>query len=263
MAMNPRLLRPILSGDPDALRYIAAVQTADGQSLESGVKKAITDFIVGCKTDGIWTAIKASCILCGARTLSGALTPLVGAAPTSNNFVSGDYDRKDGLVGNASNKNLDTNRSNDADAQNDHHVALWVTTAGNDSVLVADRGFNATTGQTTLGWSTLLYATSRASGWDNLGTVDGSFTRANVGGNLFGISRSASASYTARAKGTTITFTKTSQAPAAGDIFLYSSSAGGFYSNARLAFYSIGSSLTLATLNSRVSTLISAIGAAI
>jgi hypothetical protein len=91
MGMNPRLLRPILSGDPDALRYIAAVQTADQQSLEPAVRKAITDFIVGCKADGIWSAIKASCILMGARTLSGALTPLRGGTPTNvnNNFVRG------------------------------------------------------------------------------------------------------------------------------------------------------------------------------
>jgi hypothetical protein len=68
--------------------------------LEIGVQSAYNDFVVGCKADGIWDAIKASCILAGARTLSGSLTPLKGAAPTNFNFVSGDYNRKTGLVGN-------------------------------------------------------------------------------------------------------------------------------------------------------------------
>ena len=57
--------------DADAAAYITAVETADGQALENGVKVAIDNFVLGCKQDGIWTAIKASCILAGARTLAG------------------------------------------------------------------------------------------------------------------------------------------------------------------------------------------------
>jgi len=54
--------------DADARQYIINVEEQDGQPLESGVRAAINDFVVGCKTDGIWDAIKASCILAGART---------------------------------------------------------------------------------------------------------------------------------------------------------------------------------------------------
>ena len=74
------------SPDPDAAAYVLAVQAADNEALEGGVVNAITDFVVGCKSDGIWDAIKASCILAGARTLNGALVPLVGTAPTNYNF---------------------------------------------------------------------------------------------------------------------------------------------------------------------------------
>jgi hypothetical protein len=49
---------------------------------------AFDAFIKGCKTDGTWGAIKASCILAGWNNLDGALTPLVGAAPTNFNFGS-------------------------------------------------------------------------------------------------------------------------------------------------------------------------------
>ena len=52
--------------DSDARTYISAVETADNQSLEFGVKVAIQNFIVGAKADGIWDAIKSSAILAGA-----------------------------------------------------------------------------------------------------------------------------------------------------------------------------------------------------
>lgn len=46
--------------DVDAQAYITAVDAADGQALETGVRDAINAFVVGCKADGIWAAIKAS-----------------------------------------------------------------------------------------------------------------------------------------------------------------------------------------------------------
>jgi hypothetical protein len=114
--------------DADALAYITAVEAADGQSLESSVKIALNSFVKGCKSDGIWGAIKASCIMAGARTLSGALVPLKGASPTNFNFVSGDYNRKTGLKGNGITKYLDSNRNNNADPQNSRHVSIYAST---------------------------------------------------------------------------------------------------------------------------------------
>jgi hypothetical protein len=61
--------------DPDAEAYIAAVEAADlasdptAEPLETATKVAIHSFVKGCKADGIWPAIKASCILAGARHL--------------------------------------------------------------------------------------------------------------------------------------------------------------------------------------------------
>jgi len=90
--------RPGFQFDADASTYIEAVEVADGQALETGVRYAINDFVIGCKQDGIWDAIKASCIMAGARTLDGALVPLVGTAPTNYNFVAGDYNRELSLI---------------------------------------------------------------------------------------------------------------------------------------------------------------------
>jgi hypothetical protein len=108
--------------DPDAAAYITAVETADGQALEEKTKIAIDNFVLGCKADGIWSAIRASCILAGARTLEGALVPLAGTAPTNFNFVSGDYNRKTGLVGNRSNKSLRTGLLASALGNTSHHL---------------------------------------------------------------------------------------------------------------------------------------------
>jgi hypothetical protein len=135
--------------DPDAQAYLQAVEAADGQALEFEVARAIDNFVLGCKADGIWNAIKASCILAGARTLNGALVPLVGTAPTNFNFVSSDYNRKTGLVGNGSTKYLNSNRNNNADPQNSHHLAVFASTAVTDASRYMGSG--SSTGSSTIG----------------------------------------------------------------------------------------------------------------
>jgi hypothetical protein len=55
MAMNPRLLRPRATFDPDAAAYLRAVEAADGQALETPVKRAVDDFFQGHK--GGWDVL--------------------------------------------------------------------------------------------------------------------------------------------------------------------------------------------------------------
>ena len=95
--------------DGDAMAYIEAVETADGQSLETGVKDAIKALVGALKAGNLWTNAAQLLLPCGARTLAGALVPLKGAAPTNSGFVSGDYARKTGLSGNGSSKYLNSN----------------------------------------------------------------------------------------------------------------------------------------------------------
>jgi hypothetical protein len=131
MAMNPRLLRPLATFDPDAAAYLRAVEAADGQALETPVKRAVDDFFRGTKADGTFSALKAACLLCGARTLAGALVPLVGTAPTNvaDGFVEGDYTRggaTPGLKGDGTSY-LDSGRANNADPLNDRHYSVYLT----------------------------------------------------------------------------------------------------------------------------------------
>jgi hypothetical protein len=238
--------------DPDAQSYITAVETADGQALEEGVRTAIADFVVGCKTDGIWNAIKASAILAGARTLDGALVPLKGTAPTNFNFVAGDYNRKTGLVGNGSTKYLNSNRSNSADPQDDKHLSVYQSSLSTlNSLLI---GTNNVTGRSALisflsgGISARLNSETQSS---NIGNGTGF-----VGG-----SRSASSTSVGRVNATNFSQSITSQSPSSLDIGVFATGAGVAGTNARISFYSIGESLDLALLDARVTTLINAYGA--
>lgn len=275
MAISPKSLRSLAgrSGaglDPDAATYIRAVESADAQQLETGVCVAVHNFVVGCKADGIWSAIKASCILMGARTLSGALTPLVGTGPTNNNFVSGDYNRKTGLIGNGSTKYLSANRSTTADGQNDVHLAVYQSAAASatTSVYMTHIGAVQVTPSVVgthiaegfVGDSTKI---TRCRSTNPAVPVKNTVNNAN---GLQGISRSASGSYTFRAGATNTTTSQTSTTQSALDYYVLAQNNDNTvvnHSNARLAYYSIGSNLDLALLDSRLATLYTAIGAAI
>jgi hypothetical protein len=247
--------------DPDAQVYIAAVEAADGQTLEEPVQFAIHEFVAGCKYDGIWDAIKASCIFAGARTLSGALVPLKGTAPTNNNFVSGDYNRETGLVGDGSTKYLDSNRNCNADPQDSHHLSVYATTAPTSTSSRFPTYIGAgivDTGATAFGRTQnngQLFGRNRSSSFDFLG--GGS----DIG--LIGASRSTSTGFVFRRSTTNTDYTRTSQTPLNANLFVYNTNASGpafaYYSNARLAFYSIGESIDLEKLDTRVTRLMNLI----
>jgi hypothetical protein len=248
--------------DPDAAAYIAAVETADGQALETATRVAIHSFVKGCKADGIWPAIKASCILAGARTRLGALTPLVGTAPTSFNFVDGDYNRKTGLVGDGSTKYLDSNRAHNADPQNNHHLSIYIDTIATATMSYVGAGqFGVSLDQTSIFRNTS--GTPRLDVRSRSASANGGSPTAT---GFAGVSRALSSSFTARVAGSTASISLTSVSGAGTEnylVFARNTTPVGLYSDARLAFYSVGESLDLALLDARVTDLINAFGAAI
>ena len=245
--------------DADATDYLAAVQAADGQVLEPAVRLAVNSFIKGCKADGIWPAIKASCILAGARTLAGALVPLVGTAPTNFNFVSGDYNRKTGLVGNGTTKYLNSNRNTNADPQDSYSASVWISSAGTpaNSIQLFIGANSLLDGTTSLGMaSSQLFTRNRSLGFSLFGT--------STATGFFGHSRNNSATYTTRNGGANTPRTQASQAPANSETHVFAETGVPIYrSDSRLAFYSIGESLDLALLDTRVTSLINAFASAI
>ena len=242
--------------DTDAQTYIAAVETADGQSLENNTRVAIQNFITGAKADGIWDAIKSSNILAGARTLNGALVPLKGTAPTQFGTADGwDYNRKTGLAGNGINNYLNSNRNNNADPQDSKHIAAHVTSIGS-------------------GGGRPFIATSSGSGRsfinDNIqATVNRSAfstTTAAVAPCLVGAARSSSTTLDVRRNNSTLSFTGvTSETPKIEDLLIFRRLGAGTseYSDGRIAAYSIGQAIDLALLDARVTQLMTDLGNAI
>ena len=253
--------------DPDAETYIAAVEAADEAAspgvgaLEDEVKAAIHAFVKGCKADGIWPALKASCILAGARTLDGALVPLAGTAPTNvGPFVAGDYNRETGLVGNGSTKYLNSNRNYNDDPQNNFHLSVYISTAASSGtkMYVGGQGLSSSTNDI-YRTATDLHLRSRGVG---VALADGTQT------GFAGHSRAAAANFSYKTSGSALaSFNSTSVASTPPrSMFIFARNNDGVpqaYADCRLAFYSIGESLDLEALDTRVTDLITAIGAAI
>jgi hypothetical protein len=249
--------------DADAAAYITAVETADNQALENGVKVAIDNFVLGCKQDGIWSAIKASCILAGARTLEGALIPLAGTAPTNVGglFVSGDYNRKTGLLGDGSTKYLDSNRNNNLSPQNNVHIFAQVTTGATlpnpSHIICAGHDSSGAVVMQLFASNIVARCQTSASSYAVLGSPS---TQTSY---RIGVSRSASTSFQSSFDGVVSTTQLTSQPPFNGNFLIMRRTTGGSFWNGRIAFYSIGESLNLALLDARVTDLINAFAAAI
>jgi len=250
--------------EPEAVSYVAAVEAADGKELEFGVARAINDFVLGCKQAGIWDAIKACCILAGARTTNGALVPLVGTAPTPNNFDlvgDTDYDRKMGLVGDGSTKYLNSNISLIDIPVSSTSASVYISQATStvgtylaSNYAGGGNEFLAIQPNTS---PDVMYFASRQDGLISAGA--GSAT------GFVGSDRSSLTSYTARIQGSETIITRTAQTARDSQVLIFARNQTpvSFHSDGRLAFYSIGESLDLALLDTRVSNLMTAIGAAI
>jgi hypothetical protein len=249
--------------DADAAAYIRAVEAADGQALELGVCNAYHNFVLACKDASIWSDIKSCCILAGARTLAGALVPVVGDAPTNfaDGFVEGDYSRTDGLTGDGSTTYLDSGRANDDDPQDDNHLAVYIT----DSVS-SDEVFAGVL-------STSNFC-ARQLNWRSTNNVRGfanslSFLQSPVysgSESLVAVTRANGTQQSLRVAGTTTTGDVDSADLPQENVYIFARNdddAASIFSDATIAFYSIGTDIDLEALDTAVTNLITAIGNAL
>jgi hypothetical protein len=264
MAMNPRLLVPRATFDPDAAAYLAAVEAADGQALETPIKRAVDAFFRDTKAAGIFDALKACCILCGARTITGALVPLAGTAPTAQGgWSSGDYDRSTGMTGDGTSLYLDSNRAQDADPQNDGHVAVFVQSASvSNEAWIGN--INRTGVVTAKGVYWRLSPTTIFGNINFAGLLESDVY--SGGATFAGVSRSDENNQTLRAQGSDFTGSNASVSPSSDNLFVFArnDTDGGLdHSDATIAFYSIGTAVDLEDLDTAVTNLINAIGEAL
>ena len=244
--------------DLDTIDYISRVAAADGSTLEPGVILAIDQFIQGCKKDNVWDLITSSCILCGAKTLAGALVPLKGNSITNNGFEESDYNRKTGLTGLSNNtKYLDTNTSDTSVPLNDVHMYARISalpTSLNSQFVVS--GDLSETGNSSLmlqQYNTYFYTYNRGRVNEYIGigagqTGDFALWRSNQYNAI-------------TAKNSTVQTNGKGSNPSLGDNVLIRPSDG------RMQFFSFGTSLNSQTnydlLRARVANLIAAIDIAI
>ena len=247
--------------DPDARDYILRVEAADGERLESQVRGAINDFVLGCKQDGTWMALTHACIMAGARTLSGALIPLTGLASTNNNFVIGDYNRKTGLIGNASTKSLTTQYNNSSIPTDNAHLSCYVTQA--PTIGATTRMFIGTAAGTG-GRLWLQCDLTSGLNFKNRSSSLGGITIANEGTTLGfkGHSRNSPTNTVIRSSQTNTTDTTASVSTSSFSTAVFAGSATR-YSNARMSFYSLGTNINLALLDTRVTTLMNTLASVI
>ena len=252
----------------EAQDWISRVYAA-GSTVSQPVANAVSDFITGCQADGIWDAMNNVVLLAGADTLTGALVPVKGVAPTSQNFVGGDYSATSGLKGDGTTKRLDSNYLDDTDPQNDCHVSVFVSeastaAAGNLQTYLAGGNGSSFRGiSESWGFAGVfaIRANARISNPVTLG--DNGLT------GLMGLSRSASGfdfdGYRSNA-GVTLTIAQNSAAPGANTIGVFDTKVGASFvspercTNARISLYTLGAAIDLSALDARVSALMTAIG---
>lgn len=235
-------LRTAFIPDEDAAEYFNRITVA-GSSISDANKFAVNELIIGLKSDGLWSSIKAACILAGANDLAGALVPLAGTAPISIGFVPEDHDISTGLQGDGVGKYLDSQRPNSADPKNNNHVAVYITHGGTHAICGANMsgrhiydGF-PTTGEMWITNNSYDQSTPDDTGANTVGFV--------------GLSRPNGDHYQFRRNGTTHLIVQPSTTHAENNLEIFSR--GGQPYTGRIAFYSLGRSLDLAALDSRIS----------
>jgi len=248
--------------DEDAVNYIYAIEAADNQYLEKDTQKAINNFVLGCKADLNWDAIKGSCIFAGARTLEGALTPLAGTAPTNFNFTIADYNRKTGLKG-ASGKYLSTNRTIQSDPINSRHIYAYVSEAATSAnvIIMSDANGSQKWG---INYIRPSFSISRPWWITNSGvSYQYTLTNQNDAGG-FGVARLPLTETTATAKYLrdqsyliSASATNPSSFEHNNAIQIFRDAINPVFFNGRISFYSTGEAVDLLTLNNRVGTLMS------
>jgi hypothetical protein len=191
--------------------------------------------------------------MAGARTLSGALVPLAGNAPTNNNFVSGDYSRKLGLLGDGSSKYLNT-QYNSATffQQNNNHISVYVTSAPSSSATIKAFIGNALSIASRM---ILTKGTVNELGV-KLSSATTSIASEGITNGFKGGARNGSSTAIGRtSQSNTSIATTSSQITGTQLMAVFAAGSATAFLDARMSFYSMGTYLDLSLLDTRITTL--------
>lgn len=246
-----------LTFDTDANTWFTNVAAVS--SVSSANKISINAFFASLKQGGVWNAIQQSNLFAGATSLSGALVPIVGNAPTNylNSFIDSDYNYLTGLKGNASTKYLNTGRANNADVnQSSRHIYVCTTenaaTAGTNIYLL---------GSGNIAGEARIFQPTVAAGTVSMSLVSSTQTFVPSFGTVkgFGMNRNSATTVIPFANGNLAAVTSNVLTPSATNIGIFATGTGTGKTDARIAFYSIGDSADCSIIDACVKTLLSAL----
>lgn len=241
------------SFDFNARDYILRLESYEGQQLESGVRTEINKLISGLKADNAWDKITDACLLAGPRTHSGVLIPLKNNGKTGigYNFISGDYIRSSGLVGDGATKYIDTAHLLSQETTGSQHMAVFITRTGSPSIdqYYIGAGIQNITGSSAIYASGgTLYQKSRASGilaYGNGGITTGFMATSRFNTGIWVAKNDSIAE---------IAFVYVESGAQPSNIYVFANNNTGAgtgtpigYSDARIAMYSIGTNVDLLT----------------
>ena len=115
-------------GDRGVLSYLEVVELSEGRTLESSIKGAILRFVNNLISASLWEKIETMVLMCGARTVAGAMIPLKGTYPQSSSVsdLLYDYDRIAGIKPITSGSFFSTNVTGTVLREADNHMAAYV-----------------------------------------------------------------------------------------------------------------------------------------
>lgn len=245
-----------VSFDADAAAYFAAVEAVsdfdltalDSWATPNYVKTKINDFVVGLKSDGVWSAMLNSSLFIGPRTSAGAFVKLRGSTACSVLNGSFTYNARQGLI-NAASSRLTTGE-NAGGTQNDAHAVLWTHTSytsGNGRYLDAGDAIEIIASASSL---------VRIRGHS---TTSNSPSSSSFSDGMVGFSRSNSSNYTFVAGASSGTVTQASTANFANNVWLFGDAANFLPVSQTISMFSTGTSADLTKIRDRFATLKSAL----
>ena len=231
---------------------------ATGADINDANRNSINTFFASLKDGGVFNAIQQSNLLVGPSLLAGALVPLAGNTPVNynNNFGAADYSPLTGLKGNASNKYLQTGFQNPNSSVTSRHLYVCTTAnataAGTNIYLLSSGNFSG---------DSRIWQLSSGVGSVSMAIVSGTTTITTPFGatNGWGISRLNSTTVIPYTNSNQSPITNTQTTPTVSNFGVFATGTGVGKTDARIAFYSIGTYADLSVMDACVKTLLSAL----
>jgi hypothetical protein len=241
-----------VSGDTSHVEFIRAGATGDLAAINK-VTGEFSASLASSGTNGFMFLLNGTLAPTSVTIESLSIREVI-AAPTNvaDGFVEGDFSRTAGLTGDGTSY-LDTGRPQNSDPQNDAHISVFITA----SKTAADVRHAGTTDTSALSYLLLYEDNSFTGAYVSSNSITDVSNRTGV--NLFGGTRDSSSQQTARVDGVSNTTAVASRAPSTLNSYVFCRNLNGSpsaFSDATIAFYSIGTSLSLEDLDTAVSNLI-------